>query len=80
MLIALLFQFSCFGQDKAIEPPAPVADPPVHQQVLMLRSADWQSSQGQLQRFQWSEKTGWAQIGTAVDVALGKDGMAWIEG
>ena len=46
------------------------------QQLVLVVSNDWNSTQGKLHRFQ-RVANGWQQIGEQADVMLGRNGSAW---
>jgi len=47
-------------------------------QVLLITSASWDATTGQLQLFEReSLATPWAAVGTSIPVSLGRTGMAW---
>ncbi len=45
-------------------------------QLVLVTSADWDATDGELRRFQ-RDGNGWAQVGDAVPIALGRTGSAW---
>jgi hypothetical protein len=79
-MILLLLQLGCFGHGS--EESVPQQNPtvtvkPIHQQIMLVESVGWQSREGSLRRFQWSNQEGWELVGDRVDVKLGESGMAW---
>ena len=62
-------------------PTAP--EPPLRgsRQVLLVTAAGWQSTVGRLQRHARPDETAaWAPVGPAIDVTLGRNGLAWGRG
>lgn len=49
--------------------------PDANQQLLVIISPDWNSNHAKLQRYQRSSNA-WQPVGTAIDVMLGKNGIA----
>ena len=46
------------------------------QQLVLVTSADWDATDGELRRFE-REGDGWQQVGDAVPVTLGRNGSGW---
>lgn len=46
------------------------------QQLVLVTSADWNATDGQLRRFE-RDGDGWTQVGAAVPITLGRTGSAW---
>jgi len=46
------------------------------QQLVLVTSADWDATGGELRRFE-RESDGWKQVGDAVPVTLGRNGSGW---
>ena len=49
-------------------------------QLLLCLAAGWQATHGRLQRFERAPGAGWAAVGAALPVALGRAGLAWGRG
>ncbi|MEZ4830119.1 MAG: hypothetical protein R3C61_28120 [Bacteroidia bacterium] len=52
---------------------------PVHRQILVVTTADWDAVPGKLRRFEWKNNA-WAEAGEPIDVVVGKKGMGWGRG
>jgi len=83
LLFCLLLSIGCSGENDE-QPSVPaVSDvvkeetPPLHQQVILVTTSSWTSSQGQLRRFEWTTETGWEQVGSTAEALLGRAGLAW---
>src|SRR5437016_550418 len=48
-------------------------------QLVVVRSADWQATSGELRRYQRRE-AGWSEVGDPAPVTLGRSGLAWGRG
>lgn len=47
-------------------------------QLLIITSNNWESTQGQIQRFERKDlQSDWCQVGEAIPIVLGKKGMGW---
>lgn len=53
--------------------------PSTTQQLLVVTTPDWPSSQGQLQRY-LRQKANWQPLGRPVPVVVGKNGLGWGRG
>ncbi|MGO1070533.1 L,D-transpeptidase family protein [Lysobacter sp. CA199] len=59
---------------------ARVPDGPAQaQQLVLVTTADWNATQGRLQRYA-RESGGWRAVGTAIEVSIGRNGSAWGSG
>lgn len=50
------------------------------EQLILALAPDWESKQGELQRFERSRGGSWQRVGGAVPVLFGKNGLAWGRG
>lgn len=46
------------------------------QQIVLVTSADWNATNGELRRFERGDN-GWTQVGDAMPITLGRTGTAW---
>lgn len=50
---------------------------PIHRQILLVTTPDWEAVDGRLQRFEWMDQKGWELVGEEIPVVVGKNGMHW---
>ena len=74
----------CFGEQSGSESSAAgvetlfsSAKSPLHEQIVLVEVDSWAASSGRLSRLEWSIEKGWLPVGEAMDVAVGKEGLAW---
>ena len=67
-----------FGEPSVEAAPSPI--PSRSRQLLVVRSAGWTASIGQLQRYRRDQGSSWQAVGEALQVNLGRRGMAWGRG
>ena len=46
-------------------------------QLVLVTSASWEATQGELRRFERDRRQRWREVGEAVPVTLGRSGSAW---
>lgn len=72
--VLLLLVLGCSPRQAAT--PAQLALPAQTSQVLLVTTADWQATQGSLQR--WQKVNGeWQTVGEPMAVQVGRNGLAW---
>lgn len=73
--LALAWSVAATGGSEAARPTkaTPIADA---QQLVLVTTADWNATTGTLRRYARAEGR-WRQVGTDVDVTVGRTGTAW---
>lgn len=72
VLAMVAVPFACRHQHASPEPGLGGA-----RQLVVVTSAGPESTRGRLRRYQAEASGGWQQVGDAVDVRLGRSGLAW---
>jgi len=67
-----------FGEGSVPVAHSPI--PPRSRQMLLVRSVSWSANVGTLQRYLREPNASWQAVGEALQVNLGKRGMAWGRG
>lgn len=85
-LISILFLIAAcvFNQEVAAFQKTPIDSiafslPAKTEQIILVTSRDWQTTAGELQRYQ-REDGRWKKVGAVIPVSLGKNGLAWGRG
>lgn len=82
LLPLLLLGLVACAEDPASSPvnpdqPSPIPETATH--LLVVRSASWDATTGDLVRYERTAE-GWAQAGTPISVVLGRSGLGWGRG
>jgi len=80
LVLPLTLSTLSFGVEQGAPPASPSPIPRASRQLLLVRSADWSTTSGLLQRYERTRESRWVPVGEPLRVNLGKRGMAWGRG
>ncbi|SFV58589.1 Gll0911 protein [hydrothermal vent metagenome] len=76
ILTLSLALFSACQAEPTVDEKSMIIIPSDSSQLLMVTTADWNTKDGELQRYEREEKN-WKKVGTPINIVLGRNGLGW---